>query len=144
MAKLVADQFSRFVTLNRHQLAGQVANLDFWLEQVRNCLDVVDGYGDRFHRLKSAQAKHVKEHHTTAFSLDDPCCTQEMPAPPRKVPDAELKDARMALCDATRRLLVRCYNEGFLDESAVRQACANLGIGLDATDLKPRCSTRST
>ena len=33
VAKLVADQLSRFVTLNPHQLAGQVANLDFWLDR---------------------------------------------------------------------------------------------------------------
>ena len=54
LAKLVADQLARFVTLNRHQLAGQVANLDFWLDQVRHGLAVVDGYGRRFQRLKAA------------------------------------------------------------------------------------------
>ena len=72
MAKLVADQLSRFVTLNRHQLAGQAVNLDFWLAQLRNGLEVIDGYGKRFQRLKAAQAKHVTEHRTTEFSLDDP------------------------------------------------------------------------
>lgn len=36
MAGLVAGQLARFVTLNRHQLAGQVANLEFWLAQVRH------------------------------------------------------------------------------------------------------------
>ena len=33
VAKLVADQLSRFVTLNPHPLAGQVANLDFRLDR---------------------------------------------------------------------------------------------------------------
>src|SRR5579883_2221961 len=94
LAKLVADQLARFVTLNRHQLAGQVANLDFWLDQVRHGLAVVDGYGRRFQRLKAAEAKHVAEHHTTAFEFDDPCCTQGRPSPPRRVPDHELKEAR--------------------------------------------------
>jgi hypothetical protein len=131
MAKLVADQLSRFVTLNRHQLAGQVANLDFWLLQVRHCLEVVDGYGKRFQRLKKAQAKYVVKHALIEHALDDPCCTQSMPSPPRKVPDEELRNARTALCDATRRFLVRCCKEGFVDESVLRKSCSDLGIGLD-------------
>jgi hypothetical protein len=138
MAKLVTDQVSKFVTLNRHQLAGHVANLDFWAEQVRHCLAVLDGYGQRFHKLKTAQTKHVAEHHTTEFSLDDPCCTQEKAAPARKVADRELKEARSALCDATRRFLVRCYNDGLIEEPEFRQACEHSGIGFDATDLASR------
>ena len=101
MAKLVTEQLSRFNTLNRHQIAGQVANLDFWLAEVRHALDVLNGYGSRFQLLKTAQAKHVKEHHTTEFFVIDP----ELPAGPaplRKVPEKELKDARLALCDAAR------------------------------------------
>ncbi len=136
MAKLVADQLSRFVTLNQHQLAGQAANLDFWLGQVRNGLEVIDGYGKRFQRLRAGQSRHVADHHTTEFSLDDPCCTQGKPAPPRKVPDSELRDARTALCDAARRFLVRCCNEGFIEESVLRRACADLGIGVDSVELR--------
>lgn len=105
MAKLVTGQVSRFVTLNRHQLAGHVANLDFWLTEVRHCLQVIDGYGKRFRLLKTAQEKHVAEHHTIEFDLDDPCCTRGKAAPPQRVPDSELKDARRALTEATRRSL---------------------------------------
>jgi hypothetical protein len=134
LALLVASQLSRFVTLNRHQLAGQVANLDFWLDQVRNGLAAIDGYGKRFHQMKVAQTKHVKEHHTTEFSLDDPCCTQGMPAPPRKVPEQELQAARQALCDATRRFLRRCTKDGLIPDATLREACANLDLNLVSTD----------
>jgi hypothetical protein len=136
MAKLVADQLARFVCLNRHQLAGQVANLDFWVGQVRNSLNVLDGYGKRFQRLKAAQARHVAEHHTTEFVLDDPCCTQGKPAPPRKVPEAERREARRALCEAARRFLLRCYNERFIEESMLKQACADLEIGIDSAEFR--------
>jgi hypothetical protein len=138
MANLVTHQLSRFVTLNRHQLVGQVANLDFWLAEVRHRLEVVDGYGQRFQRLKAAQSKHVAEHHTIQFALDDPCCTQGMPDRPQRVPEKEMRDARKALCDAARRFLVRCINEGFIEESVLRQACTDLGIGVDVTDLRSR------
>ena len=68
IARLVGDQLSRFVTLNRHQLAGQVANLDFWLGQVQNALDVLDGYGKRFKQLKTAQGKHIAEPTAASWS----------------------------------------------------------------------------
>src|SRR5437016_2297480 len=116
MAKLVTDQLSRFVTLNRHQLAGQVANLEFWLAEVRHCQEAIDGYGKRFHRLKTAQTKHVQTHHTHEFELDDPCCTQTGPAPPQRVPDRELREVRRSLCDAAYRFLVRCCNEGLISK----------------------------
>ena len=63
MAKLIANQLSRFVTLNRHQLAGQAANLDFWLAQVGHGLAVIDGYGMRFLRLHGARAIRRRPRH---------------------------------------------------------------------------------
>src|SRR5712692_4540361 len=117
IANLVAEQVSRFVTLNRHQLAGQVANLDFWLAEVRHGLEVIDGYGRRFEQLKAAQTAHVAEHHTIEFDLDDPCCTRQTADPPRRVPDKDLKEARRALCEVSYRFLIRCCNEGFISES---------------------------
>jgi hypothetical protein len=73
IAKTLTEQLTRFVSLNRHQLAGQVTNLDFWMAEVRHCLEVIDGYGRRFNRLKNGQAQHVAEHHTIEFDLWDPC-----------------------------------------------------------------------
>src|SRR5439155_5157227 len=72
LAKVVADQLARFVTLNRHQLAGHVANLDFWVAQARHALEVIDGYQERFRRLKAGQAEYVATHQTTVSSPVDP------------------------------------------------------------------------
>jgi len=131
LAKLVSDQVSRFVTLNRHQLAGHVANLDFWTDQVRHCLAAIDGYERRFQQLKTAQAQHIAEHRTIEFSLSDPCDMGDMPARPSKVPIGELEDARRTLCEATRSFLRRCLKEGFITETVFRKACEDSGIGLD-------------
>jgi hypothetical protein len=76
IAKILTDQIAKFATLNRHQLVGHVANLDFWTAEVRHGLDVLDGYKARFERLKAAQARYVSEHGTVEFLLDDPCCTR--------------------------------------------------------------------
>ncbi len=72
MAKVVADQLARFVTLNTHQLAGHVANLDFWVSQARHALEVIDGYEPRFRQLKAAQDQYVAEHRTENLSAQRP------------------------------------------------------------------------
>jgi hypothetical protein len=55
IADLLAAQLTKFVTLHRHQLAGQAANLDFWLVEIRHSLAMIDGYRERFERMKAAQ-----------------------------------------------------------------------------------------
>src|SRR5262245_61846258 len=69
IAKLISNQLTRLVTFNRHQLAGQVANLDFWIAEIGHGFEVIDGYGRRFQNLKSAQARHAAEHQTREFAL---------------------------------------------------------------------------
>ena len=138
IAQLLTDQLTKFVTLNRHQLAGQVANLDFWLDEVRHALAVLDGYGQRFHSLKQAQTRHVAEHHTLEFEFEDPCCSRGSPAPPVRTPDAEIEAARRALREATYRFLLRCLKAGMIEPPALRTACESLGIGVDPADLRVR------
>jgi len=136
ISKTLADQIKKFITLNRHQLAGHVANLDFWVGEVRHCLDVIDGYNRRFERMKTAQMKFSSEHGTVEFLLDDPCCTQRTAAPPRRVSGDALGEVRRYLCDATYGFLVRCFNEGLMDEDVLRQTCGSLDIGVEAKDLR--------
>ena len=138
ITKTLTVQITKFVTLNRHQLAGHVANLDFWMAEVRHCLDVIDGYGRRFEEMKAAQAKYISGHGTVEFSLDDPCCTQRTASPPKRVSGAELEEARRNLCDATYRFLVRCFNEGLIEEALLRRTCGSLDLGVEAGDLRQR------
>ena len=138
VANILTDQLAKFATLNRHQLVGHVANLDFWAAEVRHGLDVIDGYEPRFERLKGAQTRYVAEHGTTEFDLRDPCCTRRPAAPPRRVPHADLREARRLLCDAAYRFLARCFQEGLVEEATLRRTCDSLGIGIEPTDLKRR------
>ncbi|HLN26351.1 MAG TPA: hypothetical protein VK395_01250 [Gemmataceae bacterium] len=131
-------QLAKFATFNPHQFAGQVANLGFWLAEVRHRLAVIDGYAERFERLKAAQKKHVSQHNTIEFSLFDPCCTQGRPSPPRRAPQTELKEARHNLREATYRFLVRAFRENMIEEAALWQTCDELGISVNKSDLKAR------
>jgi hypothetical protein len=128
LAGLVAAQLSRFVTLNRHQLAGQRANLDFWLAQVRHALAVIDGYGVRFLRMHAAQEHYVAAHGTTEFRLEADFPTERKASPPRRIPDRELQKARRALTEAARRFLERCRRDGLLSESQLSAAFESMGI----------------
>src|SRR5438270_5879000 len=106
LAKLVSEQLARFVTLNRHQLAGQVANLDFWLAQIQNALGAIDGYGVRFVRMEAAQAQYVTTHATVEYTLDSELRSHERPAAgPRRLPDTEMRRARRGLVEAATRFL---------------------------------------
>ena len=135
VAKVVADQLARFVTLNRHQLAGHVANLDFWVAQARHALEVIDGYQERFRRLKNGQAAYVTEHQTTTWLPSDPDI-KGPPDPPRRVADASLREARRAVVDAAYGFLVRLFQDGLIPESQLRAVCGSLGIGIEPTDLR--------
>jgi hypothetical protein len=141
IGRLLTARIEKFSTLNRHQLAGHAANLDFWLAEVRHCLEVIDGYRSRFERLKAAQTRYVSEHKTLEFDPRDPCCIQRPAPPPKRVADRELKETRRSLCDATYRFLVRCCNEGLINEPELQQACDGLGISIDRGDLRIRPGT---
>src|SRR5580698_9563612 len=99
IAIALADQLIKLSSLNRHQLAGQVANLDFWMSELRHCIVTIDEYRHRFDRMNKAQADYVFEHKTIEFPLHDP----EFAGPAqgaKPVPERDLKDARRKLCDA--------------------------------------------
>ena len=143
IADLLAAQLTKFATLNRHQLAGQVANLDFWLTEVRHCLAVFDGYRDRFQTMREAQDSYVERNATVEFPrsmiLNDRESDHEGMKKPerlRPVDDKELRQSRVKLCDAAYRFLVRCCNEGLVSESALRASCGALGIGVESTDIR--------
>jgi hypothetical protein len=102
-----------------------VANLDFWLDQVRHALAVIDGYGVRFVRMQGAQEHHVAQHGTRQFALGAEDYTpQTRPARPRRVPDRELRQARRELVEAAGRFLERCRAEGLVADAVASAALA--------------------
>ncbi len=126
IADLVAKQLMRFVTLNRHQLAGQAANLGFWLDEVQHALAVIGGYGVRFTRMYAAQEQYVNVHGTTEFDLDADWNTERRASPPRRLPGQELEKARRNLIKAALNFLERCRSEGFLSADRFSAAIKSL------------------
>jgi hypothetical protein len=127
LAKLVTDQLSRFITLNPHQLAGQVENLDFWLSEVRHAIAAIDGYGVRFVRLHGAQERYIAKHHVATTEMDTDDFVSRKARPVRRIPDRELRMARRALVEATMNFLERCNREGFITADVVTSARDAMG-----------------
>jgi hypothetical protein len=129
IADLVAKQLSRFTTLNQHQLAGQAANLDFWLSEVQHALAIIDEYDIRFGRMCAAQEQYVSAHGTIEFDLiADWEETGRRASPPRRVPAHELGKARRNLLQAASRFLERCRSEGYLSEEQLSAAIESLDV----------------
>ncbi len=83
---------ARFVTLNTHQLAGHVANLDFWVSEARHALEVIDGYEPRFRRMKAGQDQHVAERGTfteATYRFLVRCCNEGL------IPESKMR----AICE---------------------------------------------
>jgi hypothetical protein len=136
ISNALAETLKKFATLNRHQLAGQVGNLDFWTDEVRHCLSVIDGYHHRFETMKAAQVKHAVDYRTSEFALDNQSDLGSPVPPPKPVPDSQLKDVRRALCEAFYGFVVCCHKAALLDEGGVRHTAAKVGISIDSQDLK--------
>jgi hypothetical protein len=99
ISEMLAKQLMKSVTLQRHQLAGQAANLEFCSNEVQHCLDVIDGYKSRFTRMRAAQMAYAADHQTSEFRLDpdDTCCFPGKASPPRRIDYRELEAAGESL-----------------------------------------------
>ena len=140
-ADLIADQLERLATQNPYQLAGQVANLAFWISEAVEALSVLDGYPARFRSLRDAQVGWVKAHGTKVSGYCAHCggaCElgPTTPEPPRRIASEDLDIAREGIRRAARRYLLRLYRAHFLNEEAVRQACREIGVALELEDLE--------
>lgn len=141
IAEALTQTLARFATLNPHQLAGHVANLDFWLAETRHCVDVIEGYNKRFEGMKAAHVRYAAERQTLEYHYicEDYCpiCGKGTPvAPPKRVPHGALNGALRELRDAAYHFLVRSYKAGFIDEARLREAADSIGTGVDVSDLQ--------
>ncbi len=136
----ICDALSRtlqkFATLNPHQLSGHFANLDFWLTEIEHAFAIIDGYQERFERMKSAQQQHVQERLTVEFRVYvfDPI--GETPSPPRPaISHEELRQLRNEVAVNAYRFILRCYHARFQSRDELNTVLQRLGMSLEKRDL---------
>jgi hypothetical protein len=140
-AVILADQLERFAHSNVHQLAGQIANLDFWLDEAVHSLRVIEDYPPRFRRLRDAQVAWVEAHGTKVsgycpIGMGGCELRPSKPEPPSRIPSEQMAEARSRVQRSAYRFLLRSYRAGLLDEAAVRAACDRIGLVAEPEDLE--------
>jgi hypothetical protein len=141
-AELLADQLERLATQHTHQLAGQHANLQFWLSEAVAAIRTLDEYPTRYRQLRDTQLAWVREHATKITRYCPICCGPcefgpQTPARPYRIPSEELSAARDAVRRAARRLLLRLYHAEFVTEAELREAADLVGAAVEREDLEP-------
>lgn len=144
-AELLAEQLRRFETGYAHHVAGQFANLDFWMGEVESALAAIDGHKERFGNLSSGQQSWVQKHRTQVpvggfcglcrgrCEFDDG--SQQSPTPPKRKGTTKRTSARRELVDASYHLLTRLYRMGLLDEKQLRDRCEQIGTSIEPSDI---------
>jgi hypothetical protein len=98
-AALLASQLERLATSGAHQIAGQFANLEFWLAEAVHVLATITDYPQRFRQLRDAQSAWVTTHGTR---VSGPCAHcggrcelgPHAPPPPTRISSDEMDAAR--------------------------------------------------
>jgi hypothetical protein len=142
-ADQVAIQLEKFSTSFAHQVAGQFANLAFWLDQVIHAIAVIDGYPKRFEAMNAGQQAWVTNHDTMVGSYCRHCggaCELEPalgpPNAPRRIDARQMDAAKRRLKDSAYHFLVRCHRNGLLDKAELIAACERIGTSVDFADIK--------
>ena len=139
-AHLIAEQLRRFTSAYAHHVVGQYANIDFWLQEVKEALVTIDAYNQRFNRMRDEQKNWVEAHGTVVYEYCPHCggkCefSDGKPAPPVRMSSSELTQTRKKLVDSAYYFLLRCHRVGLLDEQLLETKCNYIGTSIEPSDL---------
>ena len=137
----VADQLERLATQHTHQLAGQVSNLEFWMDEAVRAIAIVDDYPARFRRLHDGQVAWVRTQGTRVPAYCPVCrgaCefSPFTPDPPLRTPSEQLSAARSSVRRAASRFLLRLYRADFVSERQLRDYSDRLELPIEPEDLQ--------
>lgn len=142
-ANLVSKQLRRFTSGYAHHVAGQFANLDFWMGEVKYAIKIIDEYHQRFDKMRDEQGQWTSSHGAFVYNYCAICGGQcefsdgkTFSSPPRKVHSDDLKETRKELVDATYFFLARCYRMKLLDKNMLQLKCDEIGTSIDPQDLE--------
>ena len=140
-AKLISEQLRRFTSGYAHHVAGQFANINFWVHEVQEAFKTIDEYNQRFNNIRDDQKKWVDAHGTRVYGYCPHCggkCefSDGIPTPPVRLSDIELQAARKELVDSVYFFLLRCYRMKLLNKNMLDTKCEEIGISIDPSDLE--------
>jgi hypothetical protein len=141
-ATLISGQLRQFTTGYAHHVAGQFANIDFWLHEVQESVKTIDEYNKRFNKMRDEQKRWITAHGTVVHDYCPICGGKcelsdgRHPSPPVRVSDSDLMASRKTLIDSTYFFLLRCYRLRLFDKDALETKCKEIGTSIDPSDLE--------
>ena len=139
-ANLISEQLRKFKDCFAHQLAGHNANIDFWINEVKASLIVLDDYNKRFYAMRDGQSAWIENHGEPIHDYCPICqgkCefSNGIPSFPIRVESSLLKDTRKTLVNSAYYFLIRCHNSELMDLETLENYCAEVGTSIDPKDL---------
>jgi hypothetical protein len=139
-ASLISEQLRKFKDCFAHQLAGHYVNIDFWINEVRESLIVLDDYNKRFIAMRDGQSLWIENHGKPIHEYCPICkgkCefSNGIPSLPTRVESSLLKETRKSLVNSAYYFLVRCYNSKLMDLKALENYCSEIGTSIEPKDL---------
>jgi hypothetical protein len=119
-----------------HRLAGYAANIDFWMDEVKHRMVLIDGYVARFKKMREA---------TKNYTYHDPLMGYDKYGEPIHIPDKrttkswksrEQQELRDILLKWGRKFLKRCFQEGFIEQQKAVELCHHIDIDPDFLNEK--------
>lgn len=107
-----------------HRLAAYAVNAEFWASEVRHCTELLDGYVERWHRMRQATEDYLREHPISPEQQDSDTRTT------RATKDSDIRAAKRRLDEAAQRFFARCHRAGLLSHERLSQIESLLGYEL--------------
>lgn len=143
-AKLITDQLRKFADSYAYMVAGQFANIDFWIDETLNSIRAIDQHNVRFEKMCEAQKEWIEEKNVRVpdycYICNGICELSEQhykkPELHKQRAKNEKKEARKKLVNSAYYFLVRCFKIGLLNEEELKGYCNQIGTSVDLDDLK--------
>lgn len=143
-ANLISKQLRKFTDSYAFMVAGQFANVDFWMNEVISATVALDEHKVRFNKMYDAQKDWIE---VKKVRVPDYCyicngiCELSheryiKPELPKNKASVEKKESRKELIDSAYYFLVRCYNIGLINKEEIKRFCDKIGTSIDPYDLK--------
>ena len=143
-AQLLTNQLNKFKDSYAYMVAGQFANLDFWINEVENCLKAIDEHNLRFEKMQNAQEFWINEKNVLipnyCFICNGICELSDnhykKPELPKNKDSKRKNETRVALVNATYYFLMRCFKLELLSIKLLKDYCDKIGTSIDENDFK--------
>lgn len=135
VAEAVTKTVGKFATLNGYQLAGHIANLEFWQSQLKHALGVIDGYNARQMLREEAQRAYITEHATREFDKEEKYLESSAQVDRHRIGKQQLQSVRRELADSYYRFVQRSHRARLLNKKQAIETLGACGIGAEPGDI---------